>query len=261
MSNMTYTIKVAFEDDLRRLTFDTQPGTAGGLSFAQLEAQVRELFDVPAVRKLKFTYVDCDLDVVTMANERDLKEACVGQRLNPLRIKVVLIVKRNNRTMSNDDDEQEDKEAELDQEEEEEEEKVEEEEEESSSEKAATEDDEEVHDAMCDGWDGCRMYPIRGKRYRSTTTEDYDLCSSCYEQLGQHERGGYELVAAVDPLAQVQANMTALAIQNMKMQTHMALLQFQRNGAQAQYNSIVSAGQSLSRLADGPNVVYKTTYF
>ncbi|KAL2632671.1 hypothetical protein R1flu_004150 [Riccia fluitans] len=68
MSYTCYTIKVELDDDLRRLNFDRQPRADNGLSFAELESQIRELFNIPAFAKLRFTYVDCDNDVVTMTD-------------------------------------------------------------------------------------------------------------------------------------------------------------------------------------------------
>ncbi|KAL3695023.1 hypothetical protein R1sor_008674 [Riccia sorocarpa] len=284
MSHKSYVIKVALEDDVRRLNFETQPGTVGGLSFTELETQVRELFEVPASRKLKFQYVDCDSDTVTMANERDLKDACVGQNLNPLRIRVVPIVEKKqqtNRTMDNYEDEGEDKEAAPDQEEEE-----------SgiynSLKKAAAGDaDENVHDARCNV---CGMDPIIGNRYSSTIIQDYDLCSACYGKTGLYngvfelvdpaapvdttqynsttkegydyssgydKTGGYngehELVnraAPVDPVAQAEANMRAMALQRMQHQNHMAALQTQQYWTQAMAQSMVDNARAISSLVD-----------
>ncbi|KAL2632674.1 hypothetical protein R1flu_004153 [Riccia fluitans] len=97
---MSYVIKVTLDDTLRRLTLGNQPGAPGGLTFAQLESQVRQLFELPASSKLKLTYVDSDNDVVTMRNDVDLKDACVGQRLNPLRLKA-FHVQKEDRSMHN----------------------------------------------------------------------------------------------------------------------------------------------------------------
>ncbi|KAL3695019.1 hypothetical protein R1sor_008670 [Riccia sorocarpa] len=71
------------------MTFQDQPGAPGGLKFAELEARIRELFELPAGTNLKVTYFDSDNDLVTMRNDADLKDACVLQGLNPLRLKVV----------------------------------------------------------------------------------------------------------------------------------------------------------------------------
>lgn len=87
---MAYVIKVNHADTLRRLTFEKQPGGNDGLSFAELEGKIRELFQFPAVSKLKVTYVDKESDVVTMETDQDLKDACVYQSLNPLRLNVAI---------------------------------------------------------------------------------------------------------------------------------------------------------------------------
>ncbi|KAL3695035.1 hypothetical protein R1sor_008686 [Riccia sorocarpa] len=86
-----YVIKVNHADNLRRLTLNKQPGGDSGLSFADLVAKIRELFHFPASSKLKITYLDKDKDAVTLENDDDLRDACVYQGLNPLRLDVVLV--------------------------------------------------------------------------------------------------------------------------------------------------------------------------
>ncbi|KAL3695021.1 hypothetical protein R1sor_008672 [Riccia sorocarpa] len=153
MSYTSYVIKVGLEVDVRRLNYETQPGSVGGLSFTRTGGASTQSFRGSSSRKLKFQYVDCDSDTVTMSNDRDLKDACVGQSLNPLRIFVVSIVekkKQTNRTL----DSNHDKEAEPDYKEEEESGIY------NSLEKAAAGYvDENIHGARCNV---CGMNPIIG---------------------------------------------------------------------------------------------------
>ncbi|KAL3695029.1 hypothetical protein R1sor_008680 [Riccia sorocarpa] len=86
-----YVIKVHHADILRRLTLMKQPGGDSGLSFLELEGKIREMFQFPASAKLKITYVDKEKDSVTLENDEDLKDACIYQGLNPLRLDVVLV--------------------------------------------------------------------------------------------------------------------------------------------------------------------------
>ncbi|KAL2632672.1 hypothetical protein R1flu_004151 [Riccia fluitans] len=176
---MSYVIKVTHDDSLLRLTSEKQPGTPGGLTLAQLEAQVRELFELPASTNLKLTYVDSDDDVVTIRNDMDLKDACVGQHLNPLRLKAVLVQK-----------EPVPKPAEK----------------QASSAAAAGTSNQSAAPAVADvnqpvhprfQCDGCRMTPIIGHRYQSKINPNYDLCSNCLANVGN---GSGEFVL-VDPPA------------------------------------------------------------
>ncbi|KAL3695027.1 hypothetical protein R1sor_008678 [Riccia sorocarpa] len=86
-----YVIKVNHADTLRRLTLVKQPGGDSGLSFAELETKIREMFHFPASATLKLTYLDKDRDTVTLENDDDLRDACIYQGLNPLRLDVVLV--------------------------------------------------------------------------------------------------------------------------------------------------------------------------
>ncbi|KAG6542941.1 hypothetical protein Mapa_015633 [Marchantia paleacea] len=89
---MAHVIKVKHADTLRRLTFEKPPGEEGGVSFADLESLIRVLFQIPASSaQLKVTYTDKENDVVTMESDQDLKDACVFQALNPLRLNVVVV--------------------------------------------------------------------------------------------------------------------------------------------------------------------------
>ncbi|KAL2632666.1 hypothetical protein R1flu_004145 [Riccia fluitans] len=172
----TQGIKVELDDDLRRLNFDWQPGADNGLSFAEMESQIRELFDIPAFTKLRFTYVDCDNDVVTMVSDRDLRDASVSQGLNPLRMKVVPLEQKNE--------------------------------------------------------------------------ENYDLCQSCYVQTGHHA-GEYEVVdppLPVDPVAEAQASMEALALQRIQHQNEIATMHQMQCWAQANASIAAAAAMSKDRI-------------
>ncbi|KAG6542940.1 hypothetical protein Mapa_015632 [Marchantia paleacea] len=86
---MTHVMKVEFEGILRRLPYNIQ-GTED-LSFAKLEARVRELFKLPSEAQLKMTYNDKEDDVVTLTNDHELQDACVTQELSPLRLQVFIV--------------------------------------------------------------------------------------------------------------------------------------------------------------------------
>ncbi|BFI30998.1 hypothetical protein MPTK2_3g17440 [Marchantia polymorpha subsp. ruderalis] len=86
---MTHVIKVEFEGILRRLPYNIQE--TEDLSFAKLEARVREVFKLPSDAQLKMTYNDKEDDVVTLTNDHELQDACVTQELNPLRLQVVIV--------------------------------------------------------------------------------------------------------------------------------------------------------------------------
>lgn len=87
---MAFVIKVKFEDILRRLRLENQPGNEG-LSFAQLDARIRDLFGLLPADDILVTYSDKDGDIVTMAVDQDLTDALVYQSLNPLRLEVTLV--------------------------------------------------------------------------------------------------------------------------------------------------------------------------
>ncbi|KAL2614198.1 hypothetical protein R1flu_025890 [Riccia fluitans] len=175
---MSYVIKVTHDDTLRRLTLEKQPGAPGGLTFAQLETQVRELFELPASTKVKLTYVDSDGDVVTMRNDVDLKDACVGQCLNPLRLKADLVPKKPMPKLSQ---KQASGQANLP--------------------APATSDVNQPrhHGVTCHR---CRTAPIIGHRYHSKMVPFYDLCSSCLATVG-NRNGEFVLIdPPLDPAKQ-----------------------------------------------------------
>ncbi|KAL2632658.1 hypothetical protein R1flu_004137 [Riccia fluitans] len=91
-----YVVKVKHADTLRRLTLVKQPGGDSGLSFAELEAKIRQVCQISESSKLKLTYLDKDKDKVTLENDDDLKDACIYQGLNPLHLDVVLAPTESN---------------------------------------------------------------------------------------------------------------------------------------------------------------------
>ncbi|KAL2632664.1 hypothetical protein R1flu_004143 [Riccia fluitans] len=228
MSYTCYTIKVELDDDLRRLNFDRQPGADNGLSFAELESQIRELFDIPAFTKLRFTYVDCDDDVVTMVSDRDLRDASVSQGLNPLRMKVVPLEQKKQRNLL---------ECTVEEEEEEENTQV------YNSRETAV-DVNQVHVGIT--CDGCHEAPLTGPRYRSTIKENYDICQSCYVKT-DHYAGEYEVVdppLPVDPVAEAQASMEALALQRIRHQGEIAIMRQQRYWAEVHASLAADAARA-----------------
>lgn len=84
--SMALVFKIKFQDTLRRWMYVAE--TADVPSFQQLEARIREMFDISLTVLLVITYVDKENDVVTFADDRDVVDACLVQRLNPLRLDV-----------------------------------------------------------------------------------------------------------------------------------------------------------------------------
>lgn len=85
---MAFVLKIKYGESLRRLTVPKAANGGPDLAFHQLEARIREYFQIPEASKLVVTYTDKDGDVVTMAQDQELHDACVIQGLNPLRISV-----------------------------------------------------------------------------------------------------------------------------------------------------------------------------
>ncbi|KAG6542949.1 hypothetical protein Mapa_015641 [Marchantia paleacea] len=93
---MNYVIKIKYEDTLRRLTYPGHRPYGDQyndklITYAKLEANIRDLFKLPASSQIRVTYTDKDNDVVTMGDDQDLEDACVLQGLNPLRLFVTLL--------------------------------------------------------------------------------------------------------------------------------------------------------------------------
>ncbi|KAL2614199.1 hypothetical protein R1flu_025891 [Riccia fluitans] len=165
---MSYVIKVTHDDTLRRLTLEKQPGAPGGLTFAQLEAQVDELFELPASTKVKLTYVDSDDNVVTMMKNVDLKDAFFDQRLNPLRLKAVLVQKEPMPKPAQKQANRPDPAAA------------------GNANRTASPVGADVNQPVHPGvtCHRCRTAPIIGCRYHSKMVPFYDLCSNCLVTVG-----------------------------------------------------------------------------
>lgn len=89
---MAQIFKIKLEDTLRRVCVPLQEDKhATGFSFSELEAKVRELFQIPCTSRVIITYMDAENDVVTMADDQDLMDACMTQQLNPLRLEVKVV--------------------------------------------------------------------------------------------------------------------------------------------------------------------------
>eukprot|EP00246_Nothoceros_aenigmaticus_P018380 TRINITY_DN958_c0_g1_i1.p1 TRINITY_DN958_c0_g1~~TRINITY_DN958_c0_g1_i1.p1 ORF type:complete len:748 (+),score=143.90 TRINITY_DN958_c0_g1_i1:179-2422(+) len=87
---MATVLKVNYDGTLRRFTVPSRNSGSPGMSFLDLEVKIRELFSIPG-GQLALTYKDKDGDVVTMASDDDLEDACVVQGLNPLYLAVKLV--------------------------------------------------------------------------------------------------------------------------------------------------------------------------
>lgn len=85
-------IKVKYGETLRRFNSGIVDGKLA-LDMNELREKVLSLFSFPAGSELAFTYVDEDGDVVTLADEEDLRDV-VRQSLNPLRVTVKLNVEK-----------------------------------------------------------------------------------------------------------------------------------------------------------------------
>ena len=87
---LAYQIK--FGDVLRRVTVPESLLSNGlDMTYHQLEDTIRQTFKIPSSSEIVVTYTDKDNDVVTMAGDQDLHDACILQGLNPLRLTVTLV--------------------------------------------------------------------------------------------------------------------------------------------------------------------------
>lgn len=86
---MAHVFKIKFGDTLRRLNVPMRHDElTPGWTYSELEAKIRGLFSIPHASQLVITYKDADNDIVTMADNQDLMDACIVQRLNPIRLDV-----------------------------------------------------------------------------------------------------------------------------------------------------------------------------
>ena len=82
-------MQIKFNDTLRRWVIcDELDSTTFSLTLSEVEAKIRELFQISPSSSLVITYVDKDNDVVTLGDDHDLVDACIVQHLNPLRLNV-----------------------------------------------------------------------------------------------------------------------------------------------------------------------------
>lgn len=86
--------QVTYDGTLRRFTLPARNLNGPAVSLVDLQVKVRDLFNIPPGR-LVLTYKDRDGDVVTMASDEDVEDACVVQGLNPLYISVKLAIRVN----------------------------------------------------------------------------------------------------------------------------------------------------------------------
>lgn len=98
---MALVFKIKYQETLRRWvvcqTLEEKP-SAFALTVDELEAKIRELFHLSSNEVLLITYVDKEGDVITLADDQDLIDACLVQRLNPLRLDVQISVHKPNPT-------------------------------------------------------------------------------------------------------------------------------------------------------------------
>ncbi|MCO5566783.1 hypothetical protein L7F22_020463 [Adiantum nelumboides] len=92
---MALVFKIKHKETLRRwVVSQTLPERFSDLSLSvnDLEVKVRELFHLSSNDVLLITYVDKEGDVVTLADDQDLLDACLVQGLNPLRLEVKTLI-------------------------------------------------------------------------------------------------------------------------------------------------------------------------
>ncbi|XP_078439554.1 uncharacterized protein LOC144709784 isoform X2 [Wolffia australiana] len=114
-------------------------------------AEINNLFGINLDVNYSLTYADEDGDQVTLASNKDFRDAVFGQRLNPLRINVQSI-SNPSRNCS----------------------------------KIPSPQSVHAHNVTHRGiaCRGCREHPIIGPWFKSNVKEDYDLCWTCYSKMG-----------------------------------------------------------------------------
>lgn len=98
---MALVFKIKHQETLRRWvvsqTLEEKP-SAFALTVDELESKIRDLFHLASNEVLLITYVDKEGDVITLADDQDLIDACLVQRLNPLRLDVQISEHKPNPT-------------------------------------------------------------------------------------------------------------------------------------------------------------------
>ncbi|XXG49423.1 hypothetical protein AAC387_Pa02g3613 [Persea americana] len=90
MEEYNMAVKVKYGDTLRRFTAYVNEGLGVmDLNMNVLRTKSLNFFNLSLETDLTFTYVDEDGDVVTLGDDNDLRDAVIGQHLNPLRITVL----------------------------------------------------------------------------------------------------------------------------------------------------------------------------
>ncbi|KAF6154824.1 hypothetical protein GIB67_014560 [Kingdonia uniflora] len=90
-------VSVKYGDTLRRFTSIVQGNGSLNIDMNGLRAKILGLFKIAADGDVSFTYIDEDNDVVALVDDDDLCDA-IKQRLNPLRINVLLKSKKVKKT-------------------------------------------------------------------------------------------------------------------------------------------------------------------
>ncbi|KAI5065782.1 hypothetical protein GOP47_0018406 [Adiantum capillus-veneris] len=90
-TSMAFVFKVKFQDTLRRWVAPEAPADSFAVTFKDLDSKIRELFHFSTSALIAITYLDKDNDVVTLADDQDLIDACFVQSLNPLRLDVQVL--------------------------------------------------------------------------------------------------------------------------------------------------------------------------
>lgn len=92
---MAQVFKIKFEDTLRRISVPLSTVADGEhFGYDSLELKIRDLFQIPSTSRVILTYTDGEDDIVTMTDNQDLKDACLMQKLNPLKLEVKTVPKQ-----------------------------------------------------------------------------------------------------------------------------------------------------------------------
>jgi hypothetical protein len=91
----TFVLKIKYGEVLRRIIVPQREARyppCPATSFSELEERIRTMFKIPSSSEIVVTYTDKDNDVITLAGDEDLYDACAVQGLNPLRLHVTSLV-------------------------------------------------------------------------------------------------------------------------------------------------------------------------